>query len=427
MLLSTCPLHAGQMYAYAFVTTHPSLTRKRFPHVRRWFTWPVRMLLITDWWQAGQTYWKLSSLCVAFPVFGGKVASLLALVPACSFAACKALCLSSAFPVSCLHCFSFGSPARVSALSHSFLRFCSVLASWPSSLRCFAFGSAPCVWEQSSSLSRFLSAIAARTSVMTRAFFSSTAVAAAFACVAAIRWTALLMLPRGMGHFPAVATDLVTITRTMLRQPSFKSGRCLLYVAYTASPPAPSFPRTIQTHSTAIACPFPRRGRKFLFGFASVANTAQLCLLARLTNTIKCGLWTCMFCHECIFLFPGRACHALPRLLRLHVPMNALFADSSRICAFPSTSRERRGRLWFVTFCALSLVSVLCSQRAPIQVFTAPEPQQQFPPDFSAFLKRCGRKRPIDKQTMPVSEGLCALRPPPLKGGRRHQGVSPFY
>ena len=151
--------------------------------------------------------------------------------------------------------------------------------------------------------------------------------------------------PPRNGAFPAVATDLVTITRTMLRQPSFKSGRCLLYVAYTASPPAPSFPRTIQTHSTAIACPFPRRGRKFLFGFASVANTAQLCLLARLTNTIKCGLWTCMFCHECIFLFPGRACHALPRLLRLHVPMNALFADSSRICAFPSTSRERRGRL----------------------------------------------------------------------------------
>ena len=49
----------------------------------------------------------------------------------------------------------------------------------------------------------------------------------------------------GNGALPAVATDLVTITRTMLRQPRFKSARCLLYLADAASPPAPCFSRTI--------------------------------------------------------------------------------------------------------------------------------------------------------------------------------------
>ena len=49
----------------------------------------------------------------------------------------------------------------------------------------------------------------------------------------------------GNGALPAVATDLVTITRTMLRQPRFKSARCLLYLADAASPPAPCFTRTI--------------------------------------------------------------------------------------------------------------------------------------------------------------------------------------
>ena len=151
--------------------------------------------------------------------------------------------------------------------------------------------------------------------------------------------------PSGNGALPAVATDLVTITRPMLRQPCFKRARCLLYLADAASPPAPRFSRTIQTHSTAIACPLPRRGRKFRFVLARLANTAHLCLLARLTNTIKCRLWACMFCHECIFLFPGRACHALPRLLRFNMLTNALFADSSRICAFPSPCRERGSRL----------------------------------------------------------------------------------
>ena len=134
--------------------------------------------------------------------------------------------------------------------------------------------------------------------------------------------------PAGNGAFPAVAADLVTITRTMLRQPWFKSGRCLLHLADAASPPAPGFTRTIQTHSTARACSFPRPGRKFLFVLARLAHTTHMCLFARLTNTIKCGLWPCMFCLECIFLFPSRAGHALPRLLRLGVSTNASFVKN---------------------------------------------------------------------------------------------------
>ena len=43
--------------------------------------------------------------------------------------------------------------------------------------------------------------MAAHTSAMARAFLSSAALTAIFACVAAMRCTALLMLPRGMGHF----------------------------------------------------------------------------------------------------------------------------------------------------------------------------------------------------------------------------------
>ena len=207
--------------------------------------------------------------------------------------------------------------------------------------------------------------------------------------------------PPGNGALPAVA-DLVTITRTMLRQPWFKSGRCLLHLADAASPPAPGFTRTIQTHSTARACSFPRPGRKFLFVLARLAHTTHLCLFARLTNTIKCGLWPCMFCLECIFLFPSRAGHALPRLLRLGVSTNAFFAYSRRICAFPSTSRECRRRLCFITFFALSFVPVFRSQRAPIHFFTTPEPQQQFPPYFCPFLKWCCREWPVHKQTIPV-------------------------
>ena len=134
--------------------------------------------------------------------------------------------------------------------------------------------------------------------------------------------------PAGNGAFPAVAADLVTITRTMLRQPWFKSGRCLLHLADAASPPAPGFTRTIQTHSTARACSFPRPGRKILFVLARLAHTTHMCLFARLTNTIKCGLWPCMFCLECIFLFPSRAGHALPRLLRLGVSTNASFVKN---------------------------------------------------------------------------------------------------
>ena len=87
--------------------------------------------------------------------------------------------------------------------------------------------------------------------------------------------------PAGNGAFPAVAADLVTITRTMLRQPWFKSGRCLLHLADAASPPAPGFTRTIQTHSTARACSFPRPGRKFLFVLARLAHTTHMCVSVR--------------------------------------------------------------------------------------------------------------------------------------------------
>ena len=70
-----------------------------------------------------------------------------------------------------------------------------------SCLGCFAFGSASFIWELSCSLLRFRSAMASQTSAMARTFFSSAAVLATFACVAATRCTALLMVARGMGHF----------------------------------------------------------------------------------------------------------------------------------------------------------------------------------------------------------------------------------
>jgi hypothetical protein len=69
-----------------------------------------------------------------------------------------------------------------------------------SCLHFVAFGSASFV-APSCSLFRFLSAMAAQTSAMARAFFSSAAFTVTFACVAATRCTALLMLLRGMGHF----------------------------------------------------------------------------------------------------------------------------------------------------------------------------------------------------------------------------------
>ena len=70
-----------------------------------------------------------------------------------------------------------------------------------SCLGCFAFGSASFIWELSFSLLRFRFAMASQTSARARAAFSSAAVLATFACVAATRCTALLMLPRGMGQF----------------------------------------------------------------------------------------------------------------------------------------------------------------------------------------------------------------------------------
>ena len=85
---------------------------------------------------------------------------------------------------------------------HAHLQDPSVVISVPfSCLRCFAFGASSCVWGLSCSLFRFRSAMAAQTSAMARAFFSFAALTATLACVAATRCIALLMLPRGRGHF----------------------------------------------------------------------------------------------------------------------------------------------------------------------------------------------------------------------------------
>ena len=152
----------------------------------------------------------------------------------------------------------------------------------------------------------------------------------------------------------------------------------------------PNKPNTPYRHCVPVAMP---RQKILVRPCAACRHYTILCLFARRANTIKCGLWACVFCHECIFLFPGRAGHALPWLLGLYVPTNAFFADSPRICTFPSTRRECRSR---------SVVSVFRSQRAPIQFFTTPETQQQFPPYFCTLLKGCCREGSVHKQTMPV-------------------------
>ena len=73
----------------------------------------------------------------------------------------------------------------------------------------------------------------------------------------------------GNDVIPAVLTDLVTIARTMLCQPTFERERSLLYMAYAASQPAPCLPRTSQAYSAAVACPFPHSGRKTRFVLSS--------------------------------------------------------------------------------------------------------------------------------------------------------------
>ena len=215
------------MYAYAFVTTCASFTRKRLPHVRSWLTWPVHILLRTHFWQAGQTYSKLWLFLVAFASFATSVTFSVAQ----AFFCCLQLISASvsgvlSVPWSSFRCFARGGASCAWVLSCSFFRFRSAVAAQPfagrttfsclprtsagpsvvisvasSCLCCVALGSASFVSPQSCSLLRFLVAIAAQTSAMARAIFSCAALTVTFACVAATRCTALLMLPRGMGHF----------------------------------------------------------------------------------------------------------------------------------------------------------------------------------------------------------------------------------
>ena len=146
--------------------------------------------------------------CAAFLSFAGTVVLSLGMAPSFSLA-CKSVCRSRASSVLSLRCFACGSACCVAALSTSRFRSCSAIApstsatgmSVPSScLRRVAFGSASFVCLLSCSLFRFLSEMAAQTLAMACAFFSCAALASTFACVAATRCTALLMLVRGMGH-----------------------------------------------------------------------------------------------------------------------------------------------------------------------------------------------------------------------------------
>ena len=298
---------------------------------------------------SGTNYWKLLPFLAAFASFASNVTASVTLAWFCCLqlvSACLSVLLS--VPSSSLRCFACGGASCIWAISCSLFRFPSTLAAQTSAalclpllssrlprapagssvvisvpfscLRCFAFGSASFVWRLSCSLVRFRSAMASQTSAMARAFFSSAAFLATFTCVAATRCPLCWCFPREWGE----SSNCYRL--------GHHCERCLLYVAYAASRPAPCLFRTSQAHSAAVACPFPHGGRKIHFVLARIADATELCLFARRTNTIKCGL----FCLECIFLFPGRACHALPRLLGVNVLTHAFFASSRRLCAFPS-------------------------------------------------------------------------------------------
>ena len=118
----------------------------------------------------------------------------------------------------------------------------------------------------------------------------------------------------------------------------------MLYITYTLHRHQrlhPNNPNTLCRNCVPVFT----GGRKFIFILRHIANSACLSLFARLTITIKCGLWPCVFSHECIFLVPGCARHALPWLVRFKVPTDAFFARPPCICTFPSTSRECRSWL----------------------------------------------------------------------------------
>ena len=116
----------------------------------------------------------------------------------------------------------------------------------------------------------------------------------------------------------------------------------------------------------------PRRGSKFILVFPRGADTTQLHLFARLTTTIKCGLWPCMFCHEGILLFPCRAGHAVPRPRAAECIPCILFPHLYVSIDQPWT--QKPALVHYIL--ALSFVSVFCLHRAPIHFFTIPEPEQ---------------------------------------------------
>ena len=164
-----------------------------------------------DFWQAGQTYWKLLPFLAAFASFASNVTVSVALALFCCLqliSACLSVLLS--VPSSTLRCFACGGAFCIWAISCSLFRFRSTMAAQPSAigrtalflpllssrlprtsagpsvvisvpfscLWCIAFGPAAFVWGLSCSLFRFRSAMASQTSAMARAFFSSAALLA---------------------------------------------------------------------------------------------------------------------------------------------------------------------------------------------------------------------------------------------------------
>ena len=187
----------------------------------------------------GQMYSHRFLFCVAFPSFAGTVAFSLGLAPSFSLA-CKSVCPSRA--LSCLVCSVFALLCSLLCflcfgdvhLSFPFLccsssldirdgHFCSVVLSAFCCLRlCFlrlpAFlFSIPFCFRDGSPDIRDGTCL-----------FLFRCLTATFACVAATRCTALLMLPRGMGHFQQLLQ-----TWSPLQEPCCASHALKAHAAYS--------------------------------------------------------------------------------------------------------------------------------------------------------------------------------------------------